>query len=305
MNRLTGKLLIVFCALILSAGISRAENFPFIFSNGARYIPQVPGLPSGVNNSGQVVGSFTSSTGFDGGYLYSNGTVSTVDVPNAVETEARGINGNGQIVGAVRVLATICGGTNCGAYLYSGGVYSVFSAPGADDTAAYGINDNGQIVGYYVSGNSEHGFLYAGGNFTALDVPGALGTSARSINNSGEIIGWYDTPSCGNYSFLYTQGSFTQLGPCQTYATGISASGEITGYDISGGRLQGFTYNSGNFSLFNIPGAVTTDVQGVSSDGNVFVGQFSTAEPGTRISLIFGLGVLIAGALRPLKPVRG
>jgi len=34
------------------------------------------------------------------------------------------------------------------------------------------------------------------------------------------------------------------------------------------------------------------------------VGQFSTAEPGTCISLILGLGVLIAGALRPLKPVR-
>src|SRR5258706_13035616 len=108
MNRLTGKLLIVFCALILSAGISRAENFPFIFSNGARYIPQVPGLPSGVNNSGQVVGSFTSSTGFDGGYLYSNGTVSTGDVLNSVESEAGGISCKGQIVGARPVLAKHC-----------------------------------------------------------------------------------------------------------------------------------------------------------------------------------------------------
>src|SRR5260221_7173418 len=275
MKHLKNKLLILVYTLILGAGICKADNLPLIQDSGAAYIPQVPGTLFGVNNSGQAVGSFFGSSGSSTGYLYSSGTVSYLNVPGAVDTYAFGINDSGQVVGFVRFQAAVCAGTNCEGYLYSGGIYNTFGAPGASVTFAQAINDNGQIVGWYQSGNSEHGFLYSGGSFTVLDVPGALSTVPLGINNAGQIVGMYATATCGENSFLYSQGSFTQIsaptGPCVTFANGVSGNGEIVGFGASAGTVccSGFTYYSGQSSTFNVSdvGAVTTDPQGISSNG--------------------------------------
>jgi probable HAF family extracellular repeat protein len=57
--------------------------------------------PYGINNAGQVIGSFFSD-GTDYGFLYSGGTYTTVSDPLAGSggTVAYGINDAGQIVGA-------------------------------------------------------------------------------------------------------------------------------------------------------------------------------------------------------------
>jgi probable HAF family extracellular repeat protein len=52
----------------------------------------------GINDAGQIVGSFASSTGVHG-FLYSGGTFTQIDVPSGTYTEAFGINNAGQIVG--------------------------------------------------------------------------------------------------------------------------------------------------------------------------------------------------------------
>ena len=66
----------------------------------------VPGATStdsttlhGINNAGQIVGTFQDSTGRLHGFLDAGGTFSIIDMPGATYTKAFGINDAGHIVG--------------------------------------------------------------------------------------------------------------------------------------------------------------------------------------------------------------
>jgi uncharacterized membrane protein len=52
------------------------------------------GAPSGINDSGQIVGNAGAY-----GYLDTNGVIQTIEVPGSTGTVARGINDAGEIVG--------------------------------------------------------------------------------------------------------------------------------------------------------------------------------------------------------------
>src|SRR4029077_5937652 len=91
----------------------------------------------GINDSGQIVGSF-----FDAGntkthgFLDTGGSFTTIDVPGATNTNAYGINNSGQIVGWFR------DGLGDHVFLDTGGSFTTINAPGATSTYAYGINDS-------------------------------------------------------------------------------------------------------------------------------------------------------------------
>ncbi|OLD50918.1 MAG: hypothetical protein AUI63_01345, partial [Gemmatimonadetes bacterium 13_1_40CM_2_60_3] len=129
----------------------------FMYSNGSyQMIPAAPGaLPgatdgAGINNGGQIVGSFETGDGRVHGYLApsissSPSTWTILDYPGASGTEAYGLNNSGQVVG----------GDNSGTagafrgFLYSGGTFTTIDPPGAVYSIAFGINDSSQIVGFY------------------------------------------------------------------------------------------------------------------------------------------------------------
>src|SRR5437588_149555 len=140
----------------------------------------------GINNSSQIVGSYSDSSLSAHGFLLSGSTYSTVDDPLATGfTQALGINSAGQIVG---VYSTATG--NHG-FLYSpnGGTYTTLDDPLATNgTQAFGINDMGQIVGTYDTSTGTHAFIYSGGVFTTVDDPVNGNTLAHGINNSGQIV---------------------------------------------------------------------------------------------------------------------
>lgn len=56
-------------------------------------------LSHGVNNAGQVVGSYADNLGYAYGFLYSNGEFLTIDYPDAGGTLITGVNDAGQIIG--------------------------------------------------------------------------------------------------------------------------------------------------------------------------------------------------------------
>src|SRR5437763_11672482 len=135
----------------------------------------------GINASGQIVGQYTDASNHTHGFLYSNGTYTTLDDPSASATGgtfALGINDLGQIVG---VYGDASGGHG---FLYSNGNYTTLNDPFATtNTTAVGINDAGQIVGFYrdASGN-HHGFLYDPNSgvsppYFNLVEPGTQGTT--------------------------------------------------------------------------------------------------------------------------------
>src|SRR5690348_7005421 len=57
-------------------------------------------LAYGINNAGQIVGSFDNRTGPTHGFLYSGGNFTQIDVPGSLFTDVYGINNAGQIVGS-------------------------------------------------------------------------------------------------------------------------------------------------------------------------------------------------------------
>ena len=136
-------------------------------------------------------------------------TFTPLDVPfsGATDTEAFGINDQGQIVGIYAEQLRAHG------FLYAAGAFTLLEVPfsGAIATEALGINDRGQIVGDYIDfpASRSHGFVYVAGVFTPLEFPfsnpdaSSNATVPSGINNRGQIVGSYDD-STGTHGFFAT-----------------------------------------------------------------------------------------------------
>jgi probable HAF family extracellular repeat protein len=164
----------------------------FLDTGGGFTQLDVPGATftsaSGINDAGQIVGSFGIGTSLHG-FLDTGGSFTQIDVPDATLTDVRGINDAGQIVGSFDTSRGTHG------FLDTGGSFTQLDVPGQSLslTFANGINDAGQIVGLGLA----HSFLYTGGSFALLDVPGGTGTVAFGINDAGQIVGGFDNNTHG------------------------------------------------------------------------------------------------------------
>jgi probable HAF family extracellular repeat protein len=227
-----------------------------------------PGL--GINEVGQIVGTYLDANFSPHGFLLSNGHYTTLDDPNATPffpEGAFGINTRGQIVG----MYSDMNGTFHG-FLLRFGQYTTLDDPnaGAGGTVAQGINEVGQIVGYYYDvGGTVHGFLLSGGHYTALDDPNAgsgasQGTLALGINSLGQVVGDYVDASFNTHGFLLSGGQYTTLddpngvnsfGAKFTVAQGINELGQIVGYYQDATTVHGFLLSNGQYTTLDDPNA--------------------------------------------------
>src|SRR6478736_2015346 len=58
-----------------------------------------------INDSGQIVGVFTNSSGDEPGFLYSNGIYTTIVPPGSFNTHPMSINDSGQVIGYIPTLS--------------------------------------------------------------------------------------------------------------------------------------------------------------------------------------------------------
>ena len=108
----------------------------------------------GVNDSGEVVGTYVDALGDRHGFMRSKkGVYVTLDVPGAVFTVAQGINNRGDIAG----LYLGDDSTTHGFVLSEEG-YTTVDVPDSDWTEVYSINAQGEIVGGYEDASGAHGF---------------------------------------------------------------------------------------------------------------------------------------------------
>jgi probable HAF family extracellular repeat protein len=152
----------------------------FIYTNGSYQSFMVDGVPTGINDSGEIVGY----SGTTGGFVI--GAPSPTD---RIFSEPTGVNDRGQIIGNCYDL---CGS---GAFLYTNGLYTLLKFPGSTLTQATGINDEWEVVGLAQFANGDTGgYLYDDGVYTPIDF-GPLSpynyTYATSINDSGDILGTF------------------------------------------------------------------------------------------------------------------
>jgi probable HAF family extracellular repeat protein len=220
----------------------------------------------GINNAGTVVGYFDSASGRQG-FLYKNGVYTTIQVPIGTETIAHGINDAEDIVGSFRSSSG-----NRRSFRLSGSTFTYYDFPGALQTQFWAINNNGTIVGNYESSPGiSHGLVFNGISMVTLDVPGAGYTQAVGINDSDVISGFhyqFVSPIVVK-GFTLSAGTFfpVEFPSRNTYAHKINNGGVVVGFLES--PSEGFSWQSGTFSTYTVPGAVETYAIGNNDLGQI------------------------------------
>ena len=239
---------------------------------------EVPGSTSttarGINNLGQIVGSFVDSSGTHA-FLFNNGRFSTIDVPGSTWTIATGINNIGQIIGGYGP----GGETGNHGFLLSNGTLSTVDFPGSLDTVAYGINNKGQIVGVYLGNDSyRHGFRLSGGSYTLIEAPGSRAGSARGINDANEIVGLSGFSATAT-GFALSGETYTRLDSSPNIylePMGINNLRDVVGQeDGPKPPFHGFIRSPSGASALNLPGdPFAWNIQGINDLGQA-VGEFT------------------------------
>ena len=183
----------------------------------------------GINNSGQIVGSYSLSV-FGNGFAWTGVEYVDIGFPGATAgTTAYGLNNIGQIVGSYA--------DNVGQH---GFVYTVPTAsfvtldvPGAYASLAIGINDSGVVTFEWVNSSFVFsGALYKAGHYKILTAPGMVQTKARGINANGVVVMNTQDSAGAWHGFLLHNGTYTEFnapGSVESYPFGINSSLEIVG----------------------------------------------------------------------------
>jgi probable HAF family extracellular repeat protein len=233
----------------------------------------------GINDAGDIVGYYAGTDHVQHGFLFSDGTFTTIDTLFAEAQSAWDINNAGQIVGGY---AGIDGKAH--GYVYSGGNFTILDDPlGPNGTFAMGNNNVDQIVGWFDDGttfnnNAGHaykGFIYSGGSYTTLAHPLGLQTFAYDINDAGQVVGSYYGTDDRLHAFIYSNGDFTTIDPPgsggATAATGINNNGQVL-IEAAG---HNYIYYNGNFSELNDdPSGVGRTYAVHINDSGLIVGSY-------------------------------
>ncbi|MEE9356192.1 MAG: LamG-like jellyroll fold domain-containing protein [Methylococcaceae bacterium] len=188
--------------------------------------------PTGINESGQIVGTISDEPLESRAFLYTNDNLVDLGTLGGNSSVPTAINNQGEIVGYSKTAE----GTEH-AFLYSSGVMTDLGTLGGNNSRAFDINDRGEIVGESatIGDGSLRAFSYSFETMTDLGTLVGDFSSAIGINNSGEITG-NSSASLGRQPFIYKNGLMTMLenlptglvpGGIQNDARAINDAGQI------------------------------------------------------------------------------
>jgi probable HAF family extracellular repeat protein len=235
----------------------------------------------GINNHGDIVGSFADGRGLHG-YILRRGTFTTLDFPaqGVAGTVAKGLNDRGQVAGFY-----VRSGSEIHGFVWDEGTFRQIDAPDADITYLHGINNRGQVVGHSRKDifALAHGFLWAEGKFTSLDIPGVLivgrGTETMGLNDRGQVVGSFQSGGIDR-GFLINDRGVTQIdiGAMGTRATGINNHGQIVGSFRNAALVERafLRQADGSFSTIDAPTVTRMGAIGINDSSDV-VGLFTLA----------------------------
>jgi hypothetical protein len=181
-----------------------------------------------INDAGDVVGVWETSSGHEQGFELSGGVYTTIDAPPYPDTASTlyGINDDGAVVG---VSGPIPGGTTpLSGFEESGGIFTTINYLSDVVTVPITINDNGEIVGLVSTDPDEvtaDGLVDIGGILTTLDYPGADYTALLDVDNAGQILGYYQDADGTFGSFLATPTSTVPDGAATAGLFGVALLG--------------------------------------------------------------------------------
>lgn len=138
-------------------------QFPYTYQSGiftsldSSLPTHISARATGVNNAGDVSGSYVDVSGVTHGFRLSGATLTTLDYPGATFTQALGLNSKGQVVGSY---VDGAGATHGFVYVVISEEFRSFDDKyGIGTTVINGINDWGLTVGFFVDANGNtYGF---------------------------------------------------------------------------------------------------------------------------------------------------
>lgn len=274
----------------------------------------VPGSSGGnlgvndVNNKGEIVGSYTISSGTFGFLRSPNGSIASVADPLNTSpptyTQPVGVNNKGTITGVF---------FNNADNAYEGfqdtnGTYTTYVFPGlppGSETALYHANDFGGLCGFIFQNTppfQDQGFvsLRNGAKPVIFSVANSINTFCVDINDFDVAAGEYQDSAGVWHGFVRTAGGIittidapgastvpasvpcpTQDGSGPTAGTqvlGINRSGDVSGHfwDTSNNEHGFVLSHTGTFTQIDFPGAFQTGGGGLNDFG-VVVGHYVDA----------------------------
>ena len=228
--------------------VKEGSNFRLIDVPGAG--PLNGSIATGINDTGVIVGTFTTEgTDFRShGFILSDQTLTSFDVPDSSTTQLGGINNLGQISGRYFPAPGL---VIARGFVKEGESYTYFSFPDAQSpagTSPSDINDAGQIVGEVLTGTGFEGFLFESNTFRIVRLPNGTPVDLSAINNSGQLTGSFRDPK-GGHGFVTVNGRFYQVDVpgvaaigVGTQALGINDVGQVVGnvYLLGSPSVLGF-----------------------------------------------------------------
>jgi probable HAF family extracellular repeat protein len=260
----------------------------------------------GINNRGQIVGISATAAGVTHAFLYENGVMTDLGIPEGgTGSWAYAINNNKTIVGKYTYPPW---GASAGCKYY-GGAWTDLKPLDIGDVRA--INVFGQIVGGYAFSTWQvHPYIYSGGVRYDLGTLGGDSAWALGINSYGHVVG-VSTISPGaladSHAFLYANGFRSDLGTLggnYSCAYGINDLGQIVGEAATAtGAKHAFLYENGVMTDLGTLGGEESCAYAINNRGQI-VGTACVYDPFMvrRHAFLYYRGVMTDLGYPPFLP---
>jgi hypothetical protein len=233
---------------------------------------------NGINDRGQIVGSFQDAQGSLHGYIMEGTDFQTFDFPSASLTIPAAISNSGTVVG---VYSDAFG--NAHGFILENGTFTSIDFPGAIFTEILDLNESGDMVGIYqLPDFGVHGFIRDKNGITSIDDPQQTSffpfTEAFGINNRKNVIGAFADSNANLHGFSLFHGIFQQIdvpGSESNIPAGSNNAEDIVGIYTDLDNVQhGYVQRGNNFSTLDVPGAVGTTVLSQINNSGTIVGSY-------------------------------
>ena len=226
-------------------------------------------------------------------------TYKAINIPGATETQVRGVNSSGEIVGFYKT--TSCVETNiqfpnCPVHGFKivNGVITKLLVPHSTWTDIMGVNDYGDLVGFAITSDTgAHGFLWKHQNIiTYFNTPEAgpssdVHTVAMSVNKALVVGGadWFFGNATPNGGWVWANGSFGRMNPGDSSGSccpfgegvnGVSNNGFLSGQNFYKGHVTAWFKSAKDEDFYPL----NNDVVGTAVNSNSDVIGFTVAGKG-------------------------